>query len=252
MGQVANRRGGSGQQQQPQGPMGVQGQAFQANPWSPGGTAYQQQQGRGANPNMGPGAGGAPVAGGRPSPDARNQRLAAYQPPQQQSWSQPQAAGRPGVPQQGLAPQPMGQAGGQPMGQPGMNIQSSIQPQTTYQPNFMQQAGNMAAAQAVPAMSDLRNMSGRPGISLGSGAIQAGMGQAAGQMLGQGMANRSAGQQQMGWQNAQNNLAGQQARNQEGLGWGNLQAQGLQNQLANQNAQQGNMYNFLRQAYGGL
>lgn len=254
---------------------GSMGTSEQRNQWQRQQQRYQQQQGAMATqpqiqPPQGPPQTGVwnPAdrqqwersqqrAGLMPSKDQVMQQQGQPQPqpmgPMGQQPMQPQGQSNwgPQQPVQHYGPQPMGQMA-PPQQQGGMNIQSSIQPQTPYQPDFMRQAGNMAAAQAVPAIGDVRSQFNRPGISLGSNATQAGMGGAMGQMLGQGAANYAQGQQQMGWQNANTNLAGQQARNNEALGWGNLRAQGIQNQLGNQMGQQQNMLGFLRQAYGGM
>jgi len=138
----------------------------------------------------------------------------------------------------------------QTQGQP--NVQTSFQPTNVYGNSQVRQAQNASAANAVPAMTDLRQAAGRPGISLGSGALRGGMGAAAGQMGAQSAAQTAGLGAQMGWQNAGNLLAGQQQRDQEALGWAGLGNAGLSNQLGYQNQYQGNLLGFLGNAYQRL
>lgn len=116
----------------------------------------------------------------------------------------------------------------------------------------MQQAQNLAMAQGVPAMSDIRNQFGRPGISLSSPAIQQGMGGMVGQQMAQGFGNAAGLGQQYGFANAQQNLAGQRARDAEAQGWGQLALGGQQFQNQMNLQRQQNMFGFLQNAYGGL
>lgn len=57
-------------------------------------------------------------------------------------------------------------------------------------------------------------------------------------------------QQEHGWQNAGFNLAGQQARNQEGLGWARMGLEQLQNSIQNRNNNQSNLLALLQGAQG--
>lgn len=226
--------------------------------------AQQQQQqqpvGRPPKGTMGPGAGGAPMGNygpgsyGPPPQQLPNQY--AYQPQQGQSAGfgqqmanaqQQQRLGSYNSGSNQQMPAPAQQGFARPM-----QAQASIQPQNVYGNQFMQQSQNMARAQGVPAMSDLRNQMGRPGLSLGSNAAQAGLGQAYGQSVMGGANNAASLAQGMGFANATNQLQGQQARDQEAQQWGQLGAQGRQNQWNNQNAQQQNLLGFLQSGYRGL
>lgn len=133
-----------------------------------------------------------------------------------------------------------------------MNANSSIQPQNVYGQPFMQQAQNMALAQGVPAMGDLRAQVARPGLSLRGGAQQANIGQMYGNSVMQGANNAASLAQGMGFANANNQLQGQQARDQEAQQWAQLGAQGIQNQWNNRNTQQANLLNFLQSGYRGM
>jgi len=134
----------------------------------------------------------------------------------------------------------------------GMNISTSIQPHAVFGDDFMRQATNLAAAQGVPAMADLQKSFARPGLSTNSPAAQTGMGAQYGNQAAQGASNAAALQQLMAWANVNNNLAGQQARDQEGLGWAGNYAQGLQNQWGIQNQQQGDILSLLQRLLGGM
>jgi hypothetical protein len=131
-------------------------------------------------------------------------------------------------------------------------VQTSIQPQPVYNNQQMQASQNVAAANAVPAMNDLRQAGYRPGFSLNSGASQAGMGAALGQGQATGAYQPSAMVNQMGWQNAGNYLQGQQMRDQEAQGWAGLANQGLANQWQNRNQQAGQTFGLLGSMYGRM
>ena len=112
-------------------------------------------------------------------------------------------------------------------GQPGQQINTSINPQGVYPGAFTQQAGNLAAAMAIPGRADLMGQAGMQGVSSMSPMQQWNMGsQYANQAAQSMMAPQQIGMQHQ-FANAQNILQGQQAREQEALGWGRI---GLQNQ----------------------
>ena len=147
---------------------------------------------------------------------------------------------------------PADQASARPGGQfsrtmPTMN--TSIQPNDIYSQDHIRRAGNLAAAQNTPAWGDMMAGRSRPGMSANSGLTQWG----AGADLGAGLANalnqRQQTGQNLGFANAMNNLAGQTARHQEALGWGGLMGQNWQNQLANRNQYQGNLFGMLSNLY---
>lgn len=140
----------------------------------------------------------------------------------------------------------------QPNQQRPMQVNASIQPQQMYPQQFTRQAQNMAAAQGVPAIGDLRSQFQSSGVSGYSPLMQRGMGGLAGGMMAGGLANAATIGMNHGFANAQQGLAGQQARDAEAQAWGNLalNQQQFNNQLAMQRQQQ--MLGYLQQLYGGL
>ena len=131
-------------------------------------------------------------------------------------------------------------------------VQSSVTPNTVYPSMYTRQAQNMSRALGSSTMPDLRSQYMRPGVSMSSPSLQRAMGNTAGQRMAQGFGQAAATGQQHGFANAQHNLAGQVARNQEALGWGNLahNTQQFNNAMALQRQQ--NMLNFLQSAYGSM
>ena len=142
---------------------------------------------------------------------------------------------------------PQGAVGGGPQA-----YGQAYNPVPTFGGQQIREAQNVAAANSVPAISDLRNQAARPGISMASGALQGQMGGAAGQAMAQGAAQAAQIGNQMGWQNAQNMLGQQQIADQYSQGLGQLGNQQLQNQFNWQNQSRGNMLGFLQNAYRGM
>jgi len=112
-------------------------------------------------------------------------------------------------------------------------INTSIQPQGVFPNSWIQAQGNLAAALATPAQTDL--MAGRQmtGFGMNSPAIQQGAGIDWGRAMAQAQMAPQQVAQTANFANLQNILAGQSGREQEALGWGNLlgQQQQYQNQL---------------------
>ena len=182
-----------------------------------------------------------PARGGQDPAQQGQQQPSAPQPPQGPT-RQPQ---QPATPTFGQNSNNPNAAGG--WAQPTMN--TSIQPNDIYSQDHIRRAGNLAAAQNTPAWGDMMAGRSRPGMSANSGLTQWG----AGADLGAGLANalnqRQQTGQNLGFANAMNNLAGQGARHQEALGWGGLMGQDWQNQLANRNQYQGNLFGMLSNLY---
>jgi hypothetical protein len=129
-----------------------------------------------------------------------------------------------------------------------LNLNTSITPQPVYPQPFTRQMGNYAAAQ-VPTWPTLAAANYRPGISSQSPSVQ----YAAGAQAGQQMAPTQMAAPQTDWAhgmaNAQNQLAGQAARDQEALGWGGLAAANQAFDYQNQLTQQGNLLRLLATLY---
>ena len=161
---------------------------------------------------------------------------------------------------QAMVPQPTN--GGRPWeqlfpvsaGQPAQNnqqIQTSIQPQGVYPGGYVNAAGNLAQALLAPAWGDAAAGRAMPGVSLRSPMSQYGMGIDWARGLGNAAAARPAAMQPLEIANQQNILAGQQAREQEALGWGRLGTEGLSNSLMSGLAQQGSLLQLLTQLTRG-
>jgi hypothetical protein len=133
----------------------------------------------------------------------------------------------------GLVASNRGRSSGRPAGRPpgpqptGGTLGTSINPTGIYPQDFTRQAGNLAAALAIPGRADLMAQHGMPGVSSYSPMTQWGIGADYAGALAQSMMAPQQIAQQHGFANAQNVLQGQQAREQEALGWGRI---GLQNQ----------------------
>lgn len=137
-----------------------------------------------------------------------------------------------------------------PQGSPGaFQAQTSIQPQGVFPSQYTQQAGNLAAALAIPAHNDLYAARAMPGVSGASPNVQWGIGAD----VAGGLANALMAPQAIGLahylQNAQQMLAGQQGRDQEALGWGRLGLQNLATQYQGQVQGQGDLLSALAGLY---
>ena len=139
----------------------------------------------------------------------------------------PQPVGRPQT-APNLLGGALGPSGPRPPNQAtGGMIGTSINPTNIYPDDFTRQAGNLAAALGIPGRADLMAPAGMQGVSSSSPMTQWGIGANYADMLAQAMMAPQQISQQHGFANAQNMLGGQQAREQEALGWGQI---GLQNQ----------------------
>ena len=129
-----------------------------------------------------------------------------------------------------------------------LTFNTSIDPQPVYPQPFTRQMGNYAAAQ-VPTWPDLASANYHPGISSQSPMVQ----YAAGAQAGQQMAPTQMAVPQTQWAhslaNAQNDLTGQAARDQEALSWGGLAAANQAFDYQNQLTQQGNLLRLLASLY---
>jgi len=128
-----------------------------------------------------------------------------------------------------------------------MNVQTSIQPQGVFPAQYTHETANLAHAQGMPALSDLMTAWNRPGVSMGSGAIQAGMQGQLAQQMAQGIGAAGTIPQQHQFANLANLLSGQMARDQEALGWA---GQGARNAVTQQQfdiGRQATLFDFLRQ-----
>ena len=136
-----------------------------------------------------------------------------------------------------------------PSATPTPNIRTSIQPQGVWPNAFVQQSANLAGAMPVPTQYDVWRQAARPGVSVNSPMTQWNMGANAARGLAQAAVARPATMANYGMQNTQQLLAGQAAREQEALGWGNLAADqtAWQQQAAGQ--QQRNLLDFLATLY---
>lgn len=104
-------------------------------------------------------------------------------------------------------------------------IQTSIQPQQMFSPDFTQQQGNLWTALATPARGDIAGGYNRQGLSMQSPALQYGMGADWGrQMAGAQMLGPQIAQQHQ-FANLGQVLQGQVAREQEAQQWGGLSAE---------------------------
>lgn len=194
-----------------------------------------------------------------PGQQAHAQQMpGAQQTPQQQAPQPASPQGSPqGLPQQ-APPQPQQQPQYQPQAQYQQqynqppNVFTSAQPTPMFNEQQMRAQQNVAAAQGVPAMADLRQQFANPGMSSASPAAQYGMGAMAGMAGAQANANAAQIGNQMGWQNAQNMLQGQQLRDNEAQGWAGLANQGMQNRWNANNQRNNQMFGFLQNAYRSL
>ncbi len=137
-------------------------------------------------------------------------------------------------------------------------IQTSIQPKGMYAPWMTNLASSIATGEHF-RRGDLRTAQkkfDRPGMSRGAGSAYMAMPQVA-QSYAAGRAARAGIPMQDSFANASNILRGQIAREQEGLGLGNLSARLLGGQLDAQNALQDmqfsrlGMFNPLLDLFGG-
>lgn len=151
----------------------------------------------------------------------------AYNPAQPFGQSQQRRSRSPNAMQQQQQPVQTSPNPVQQQQPPGRAIQTSITPTGIYPDAFTRQAGNLAAAMGVPGRADLMHPAGMQGVSSSSPMTQWNMGSNFANMLSQSMMAPQQISQQHGFANAQNVLQGQQAREQEALGWGRI---GLQNQ----------------------
>lgn len=112
------------------------------------------------------------------------------------------------------------------------NIQTSIQPTSVFPEQHTQQAGNLAAALAIPGRADLYNRNGMQGVSSSSPMIRRNIGTDYSQSLAAAM----MAPQQIGLQhnaaNARNQLQGELGREQEAIGWDRLRQQQQNSLLA--------------------
>lgn len=129
-----------------------------------------------------------------------------------------------------------------------LKIGTSIKPQGVFPQQFSRQAGNLAAALALPGRADLMHASNMKGVSSISPMLQWNRGTQYGGALAQALAAPPQIATQHALANQQRILQQQGAREQEAMGWAGL---GLQNQ-AMRLQQQGGLLNMLRTVYRPL
>jgi hypothetical protein len=151
-----------------------------------------------------------------------------------------------GTPQGPAAP---GTPGGAPGGPP--TVQTSITPTPIYTPQMTNQAVNQSFATAMPDLNSVVKQFDRPGVSRSAGTLAAAMPQMAEGALTAMQAQAEIPLQDM-MANQQHLLAGETAREQEGLDLANLLARQGQIQARGQLGLQGQNYNLINALAGSM